>query len=203
MPRLGRQTMHAGVVAVSLFLVAGGAMDALQRDVVIRMLDRDIGVATKAGVGFVGGGLQLGFIHEQRNGMPGGVSDGKRLIGVTIQAITVLQSGPGWQGEGQDEKAERQMPQTVHNNSISAKARWDDSTWFGGECPFFVGKNAAFSHGSHELTRIERQWRHEAKGRIEIRCPGSNRPDPDFFYFAFRRSRRASNNPTTPSPINT
>ena len=63
--RLQGQTMHAGIVAFGLLLVAGDAMDGLQPDIVVGMLFRDVGMATDAGIGFVGGRLELRFIHEK------------------------------------------------------------------------------------------------------------------------------------------
>jgi hypothetical protein len=47
-------------------------------------------MATNAGVGLVGGSLEFGFIHEQGDGVAGGVGDGECFVRVTLQAIAVF-----------------------------------------------------------------------------------------------------------------
>ena len=111
--------MDAGAVAFSLLFVTGRAVDRLQRNVIVGMLGRGVGVATDAVIGLVRGSREFGCIHEQRNSVSGGIGDGERLVRVTIQAIAVLQASPGRQGkcqQGQD--AERQMLQSIHNIQI-------------------------------------------------------------------------------------
>ena len=84
------QTVDAGAVALGLLLVALLAVGRLRRDVVVRVLGRDVRVAACAGVGLVDGGRELGHIDEQGDLFAGGVGLGQRLVRVAVQAGAVL-----------------------------------------------------------------------------------------------------------------
>lgn len=93
MPVLQRDAMDAGVVTFRLPRMADGAVDRLERDVIVGMFGGDIGVASDAGIGFVRGGGELCLIDEQRDRPAGGIRFGEGIVAVAIQAITVLQRG--------------------------------------------------------------------------------------------------------------
>ena len=98
LPGLPGQTVNARIVTVRLARMANGAVDRFQHDVVVRMFRRCIGMATDAGIGFVDGRLEPGFIHEQVNRAASGVRGREGLVQMTIQAIAVLKLRTGRQG---------------------------------------------------------------------------------------------------------
>src|ERR1035437_257480 len=70
------QAMDARRVLFDGLLVALDATGWLRRHIVVRVLGSDVRVAVRTGVGLVKGGLELGFIHEQRDFFAGGVGLG-------------------------------------------------------------------------------------------------------------------------------
>ena len=91
LPSLGQgQTVDAGAVTLGLSFVARLAVGRLGRDIVVRMLRGDIGVAARAEVGLVNRGREFGHINEQRDLFAGGIGLGQRLVPVTVQAGAVL-----------------------------------------------------------------------------------------------------------------
>ena len=108
--RFQRQAVDAGVIAFGLLLMADGAVDRLQMDIIVGMFDGDVGMATDAGVRFMGRSLQFGFIDEQGNGFAGGVGNGQSPVRVTIQTIAVLQTAQCRQDASQCQEAETQPP---------------------------------------------------------------------------------------------
>ena len=96
-PLRPRQTVDAGAVALGLLLVALLAIGRLRRDVVIRVLRGDVGVAACAGVGLMDRSGELGHIHKERDLFAGGVGLGERLIPVALQAGAVLDRFGGGQ----------------------------------------------------------------------------------------------------------
>ena len=87
-----RLTVHAGSVTGSLAGVTAHALDRFQGPVVIGMLGGDVCVTTHATIGVVDGGRQFGAIDEEGASSAEGVGDYQRLVGMAIQAITVLES---------------------------------------------------------------------------------------------------------------
>ena len=87
---LESQTMDTGAIAFSLPLMALSALYFPGGNIIVRMLDRQVGMATGAGIRFVRGGSQFGRINKQRNGFAGGVGFEKGLIGMTIEAGAVF-----------------------------------------------------------------------------------------------------------------
>ena len=86
----GGDAVDARAVAFGLLRVAARAIDGEGRNIVIRMFDSDIGMATGAGIGLVDGGGEFGNIHKQRNLFARGVGFAQRFVRVTIQTGTVL-----------------------------------------------------------------------------------------------------------------
>ena len=87
------QAVNASPIALGLLFVAFGTARGLGRHVVIRVLGSDIAVATRAGIGFVDGSQELGFINEQRKGLTGGVGFEEGLVGMTVKAGAVFDLG--------------------------------------------------------------------------------------------------------------
>jgi hypothetical protein len=103
--------MHAGAVTGGLPFVTVPAIHRLGRKVVVRMLIREIHVATGARVGAVRGGGQFGGVHEQQNLFAARVGLGEGFVRVAFQTITVLQCR--WRGEREDQAQanSEQLPQ--------------------------------------------------------------------------------------------
>ena len=83
------QAMNAGGILFEFPLMALGATGRLRREVIIRVLASDVGMAACAGVGFVNAGHEPMFIHEQRNLFAGRIGLGERLVGVAIEACVI------------------------------------------------------------------------------------------------------------------
>src|ERR1035438_4246263 len=81
--------MDACRVLFDWLLVALDATGRLRRHIVIRVLGSNVRVAIGASIGLVERGLELGFIHEQRDFFAGGIGLGERLIGMALQAGAV------------------------------------------------------------------------------------------------------------------
>ena len=84
------QAVDAGPIAFGLSFVARLAVGRLGRDIVVRMLPGDVGVAARAEVGLVDGSREFGHINEQGDLFAGGIGLGQRLVRVALQASAVL-----------------------------------------------------------------------------------------------------------------
>ena len=104
----GKQRLAVDAVLETLRLprVTRRAIHRRERLVIVGMFRRDVGVATDALICPVDRELEFGRIHEQRNCLPSGVGLEERVVAVTIETITVFQSG----GRGN-----RQQPQQRDN----------------------------------------------------------------------------------------
>ena len=106
----GGNAVKAGAVAFGLLRVAACAIDGPGRNIVIRMFDGDIGMATGAGIGLVDGGGEFGNIHKQRNLPARGVGFAQRLIRVTIQTGTVFDCFGRGEGQGREQGESHAQP---------------------------------------------------------------------------------------------
>jgi hypothetical protein len=75
--------------------MTGGAVHRPGRLVIIGMFDGYASVATDAVVGFVDRRLQFGRVHKEGDGFAGGIGFEQGVVAVTIQTITVFDSGQG------------------------------------------------------------------------------------------------------------
>src|SRR4051812_44077896 len=82
--------MHAGSVTFGLFPVALRAVDRLGGEIIVRMLDREISMATRAGIRPMNRDGQFGEVHEHRDFATGRVRAGEGLVAVTLHAGAVL-----------------------------------------------------------------------------------------------------------------
>ena len=82
--------VHAQAVAFGLFLVADPAIDRLGRQVIVRMLERNITVATRAAVRAVDRCRKLRQVHKAGNLFPCGIGSSQRLFRMTFHASAVL-----------------------------------------------------------------------------------------------------------------
>ena len=84
------QSMHTGAIAFGLLRVAALTINRQSRDIVVRVLCREVRVATDTEVGFVDRSPELGQIDEQGHLFAGGVGRGERLVPMTFEAGAVL-----------------------------------------------------------------------------------------------------------------
>lgn len=103
---LEREAVDAGVETIGLTRMTDGAVHARQELVIVGMLRRHVSVATDAGIGAVGGDLELDDIHEKRCHLAGGIGLEQRVVAMAIQAITVFNPGIGKKG-GEQEQAKQ------------------------------------------------------------------------------------------------
>ena len=101
---LERQPVNTGVETGRLPRVTGRATHQRHGLVVIGMLGRDVRVATDTSIGLVRGQLELRLVHEQRNCFASGIGLRERIIAVTVEAITVFQTGGHRPGECEQTK---------------------------------------------------------------------------------------------------
>ncbi len=119
------QPMDACAVALGLLLMAFGAARRLRPDVVIRVFEGNIAVATGAGIRLMDRSRQLRLIHKQRNALPGGVGLEQGLVRVTIQAGAILDfsaergSGKGGQQEPRSQDARQGFSSDAHTSLSS------------------------------------------------------------------------------------
>jgi len=81
--------VDTGGVLFGRFFVAGGAVDRFGRHVVVRMLGRDVRVATGAGVGAMHRSCKFRFIDKEPDRLAGRVGFIQRFIGMAFQADRV------------------------------------------------------------------------------------------------------------------
>ena len=95
------QPVHAGSKGFGLLFVAFCTIGRLRGEVVIGMLSGDIAVTTRATVGLMDRGPQLGLVDEHRNTFTSSIGFVERLIGVTLHARAVfdLARGKALKGE--------------------------------------------------------------------------------------------------------
>ena len=67
-------------------LVATGTVHRLRRNVVIRMLPREVRVATRAGIGGVNRTREAGLVDKKRDPLACGIGLEKGLVGMALQA---------------------------------------------------------------------------------------------------------------------
>jgi hypothetical protein len=124
-PGFPGQPMHAGPVTFGLPFVAGAAIHGFGGQVVIRVLDRDVSVATGAGIGLMRRGRELERIDEQRDFLARRVGLRERFVRVTFQADAVPDFlGPGCRGGYQAKQGcanEERNPGT-HTSKASGQA---------------------------------------------------------------------------------
>ena len=87
--QLVTHAVNAVDVLLVLRLVALAAIDRLCRQIVIGMFYRKVGMATGAGIGFVDGGAELGFVNKKPEGLAGGIGLEESLVGVAFEARTI------------------------------------------------------------------------------------------------------------------
>ena len=80
-----RLPMSAVLETLRLPRMAQTAVHRNHRLVIVRMLGRDVRMATDAVVGLVSGQFQLGDIHEQRDRLAGGICFCERVVAVTVR----------------------------------------------------------------------------------------------------------------------
>lgn len=122
LPAGGRQAMHAGPVTFGLFFMTSRAFRGFGGDIVVRMFEGNIAVATGAGIGAMHRSGQFGFIHKQPDGFAGGVGLVESLVGVAVEAGAVLNVSAESAEDGGCERAQgnAQASKTVTH----ASKRW-------------------------------------------------------------------------------
>jgi len=85
--------VDAGRVFSSLFFVATSAIDPLGRDVVVRVFDRQVGMASCTGVCFVDRSQEPGLINEQGKDITSGVGFEEGLVRMAVETSAVLDLG--------------------------------------------------------------------------------------------------------------
>ena len=90
--------VDAHSVRKRLFRMAAGAIHRLGRQVIVRMFDSQIDVATGAGGLLVRRTGNDRGVHEQRPDHASGIGGRQRLIAVTLQTIAVFDFGGGQAG---------------------------------------------------------------------------------------------------------
>ena len=114
---LERQPVNTGVKTSRLPRVTSRATHQRHRLVVIGMLGGDVRVATDTGIRLVRRQLELRLVHEQRNWFASGIGLREGAIAVTIEAITVFQTGGHRPAEG--ENTEQHNPNQWGENGSS------------------------------------------------------------------------------------
>ena len=85
-----REAVNACAVTFGLALMTLAAIHRLGRDVIVRVLGSDIGMATCAGVSLMRRSFKFSDIDEEGNLLPGTICFGERLVAMTIETGTVF-----------------------------------------------------------------------------------------------------------------
>jgi hypothetical protein len=118
------QAVDAGVVAFGMARVADGAIDGLERNVVVGMTGGGVCMATDARIGAVNGGGEPGLVNEQRDDPAVGIGLGERIVAVAIETIAVPERGGGQSKGRPNQRAENENePGAAHHLIVTAAAR--------------------------------------------------------------------------------
>src|ERR1044071_859317 len=90
LPARQSQAVNTCSVGLELFFMTSSAIGRSCRDIVVRMLVGNIGMATCTGIGFMHRSGKPCLIDKKQHLFPGGVGFGERLVRMTVQAGAVL-----------------------------------------------------------------------------------------------------------------